>query len=133
MKRTTNMVYSLVEAVSKCGFDDPVTAKFLTRRYRNVSRELAYPETPDPSVWKTWRKQLRSNLRKYLCLDDWGIPPNPTIRVLEEINRDGYIRRKIAYESVPDNWVVAYLLVPERVEGLVPPLSVLMVMSRVVS
>lgn len=120
MKRTINKVYPFVERVSNLGPRHPITTNFLTKRYWNINRELTYPETPDPSTWNIWRKKLRFSLRKHLCLDAWGVAPTPPVEVLEKIDCDGYVRQKIAYQSLADNWIVAYLLIPKRPKESIP-------------
>ena len=120
MKRTTDRDYALVDRPSTVGPDHPVTADFLTLRYRDFSRELAFPETADRTVWDVWRRQLQAKLARLIRLDAWGEIPTPSPQTLEEIQCDGYVRRKVAYETFPGNWVVAYLLVPEGVSFPAP-------------
>jgi dienelactone hydrolase len=52
------------------------------------------------------------------------LPPlslsRPNVRVLGEERFDGYIRRRIDYEAEPEDWVPAFLLVPEGTQRPLP-------------
>ena len=76
-------------------------------------RRLAYPETRDKTEWRQWRQKLRRALRRTLCLDVLGQPPTPVPKVIETTEGEGYLRQKLAYETIPGNWVTAYLLIPD--------------------
>ena len=68
--------------------------------------------TDDPQAWRRWRRNLRQALRRTLKLPALGPVPTPEVEVLEECPCDGYRRLKIAYETLPGNWISAYLLLP---------------------
>jgi hypothetical protein len=102
----------LIEPLRPVGPDQPWTASYLNRRYVDLERRLAYPESRDPEVWKTWRRRLRRALRKTLRLDQLGSVPVPRPVILGTTEGDGYQRQKIAYETLLGNWVSAYLLIP---------------------
>jgi dienelactone hydrolase len=56
-----------------------------------------------------------------LRLDAWGETRRPAeLRLLDSEPGPGYTRRKVAYEALPGNWVVAYLLVPDDLRGRAP-------------
>jgi len=74
---------------------------------------LAFPPSRDVDEWQRWRRKLRRALRKVLCLDELGPAPTPKAIVQETVQCDGYRRERIAYETLPDNWVSAYLLIPD--------------------
>ncbi len=112
MRRVTHTAYPLVEAVQEVGPEQPQTASFLNQRYFEFERRLAYPQSQDPADWQRWRRRLRRALRRTLCLDQLGGVPTPQPRVLKTEEGDGYQRLKLAYETLPRNWVSAYLLVP---------------------
>ena len=112
MRRVTREDCQLVEALRPVGPGDPHTASFLNRRYHSFQRELAYPEDRDRGRWQAWRRRLRRALRRTLCLEQLGPVPTPAAVVLESEEREGYVRQRVAYETLPDNWVSAYLLVP---------------------
>ena len=111
MRRVTHTAYPLVEAVQEVGPEQPQTASFLHQRYFEFERRLAYPQSRDPADWQQWRRRLRQALRRTLCLDQLGGVPTPQPRVLKTEGGDGYQRLKLAYETLPGNWVSAYLLV----------------------
>lgn len=112
MRRVTQSGQALVEGLRPVGSENPQTAAFLNRRYFGFERRLAFPEDGDPDTWRRWRRSLRRALRCTLCLDQLGEVPTPQPVVKEECEGEGYRRVKIAYETLPDNWVSAYLLVP---------------------
>ena len=88
------------------------TATYLNNRYFDFERKLAYPECRDRDAWRLWRRRLRRALRSTLGLDRMGPVPTPDPIVLETVERDGYTRHKISYETLPGNVVFAYLLLP---------------------
>ena len=114
MRRVTATDYPLLEAPEPATAATPHTARYLNDRYADFDRRLAYPETSDPVAWRRWRGALRRALRRTLCLDRLGPVPTPPFEVLEVDAGDGYQRRKIAYQTLPGNWVSAYLLVPDH-------------------
>lgn len=59
---------------------------------------------------------VRKDIADIIGLDIYSIKSNVTYVVLETVQQDGYIRKKIEYESFGD-MVPAYLLIPERVEN----------------
>ena len=42
-----------------------------------------------------------------------GTGAGPAPAILETTHHDGYKQHKVAYETLPKNWVTAYLLVPD--------------------
>ena len=112
MKRITQTDNPLIDPPSAVGPTQPHTTAYLNNRYFNFQRRLAYPQTTDRGKWQQWRRKLRSALRKTLCLDQLGPVPTPQPTILETADEPDYQRHKIAYETLPDNWVSAYLLIP---------------------
>ena len=113
MHRVTRTHYPLIEKMRPTGPDRPQTAAFLNRQYAQFERQHPYPESRNLSTWRLWRRRLRRALRRTLCLDQLGQVPIPRPTYLETVEKDGYMRHKIAYETLADNWVSAYLLVPQ--------------------
>lgn len=120
MERVFGKGYSLVDACAPVYPATPVTAFYLTNKYANFKRELAFPETADKEVWDLWRHNLRKRLNGVFCLDKLGKAPTPDVHIIEEVECDGYIRRKITYETLPGNSVTAYLLMPDGIVHPVP-------------
>jgi hypothetical protein len=120
MKRVTRTEHPLIEPMRSIGPEQPQTAFYLNRRYFEFQRRLAYPEQRDADAWKRWRRRLRRALHKTLCLDELGPVPTPQAVILETVEDEGFQRHKVAYETLPDNWVSAYLLVPHGGEGRKP-------------
>lgn len=120
IKRIFNKGYSLVEKTTPVDPLNPVTAFYLTNRFADFQRELPAPQTGNKQEWEEWRTALRARLREVFCLDAYGDVPTPEIKVLAEEKCETYIRQKIAYESLPGNWVSAYLLIPDGISDPVP-------------
>jgi dienelactone hydrolase len=106
----------LIEPRQATGPDQPHFAVFMNRRYFDFQRRLAYPDSRDEAPWQRWRRSLRRSLRRTLCLDQLGPVPIPEPTILATTEEDGYTRHRIAYETLTDNWVSAYLLVPPGAE-----------------
>jgi len=85
----------------------------MNRKYFRFERKHAYPQTRDKGQWQRWRRNLRRALRRTLCLDQLGPVPTPRVHVQETVRSANYIRQKVAYETLPGNWVSAYLLIPD--------------------
>ncbi len=120
MKRIFNKGYDLVDPIVPVTPENPVPAYYFTNVYSEYERELAMPETSDPRVWNEWRSRLREKLRQVFTLDHWGLPPTPELVILKEEKCEGYTRKKVAYETMPGNWAVAYLLIPDGIKSPVP-------------
>ena len=112
--------YARMESPQSVGPDQPVTAHFLTNQYASFQRELSFPDNSDSETWDVWRQELRSKLAKILCLEAWGNASTPDIHILEQESCGEYLRQKIAYETYPGNWAVAYLLVPNGLKPATP-------------
>ena len=112
MKRTTDSAFPLIEALDPPDPARPHTSSWLNQRYHQLERRLAYPQTDDSRAWGRWRRNLRQALHRTLKLKELGGVPTPAPEVLEESPCDGYRRLKIAYETLPGNWISAYLLLP---------------------
>jgi len=120
MKRITNTSYPLIEKPKPVDAEHPVTARFMTNHYVDFQCELTFPDSSELAVWNVWREKLRTKLKQILCIESWGDVLTPEIQILEQQNCDGYLRQKIAYETFPENWAVAYLLIPKQVESPTP-------------
>ena len=59
---------------------------------------------------------IRQDIADIIGIDINSIKSSVSYTVLETVQEDGYIRKKIEYESFGD-MVPAYLLIPERVEN----------------
>ena len=113
MRRVNQRGGALVEPLRTVGPNHPHTPSYLNRRFFAFERKFPYPQSGEVYEWQQWRKKLRRALRKTLCLDQLGVVPTPQPTVLETTQCDGYRREKLAYETLPGNWVSAYLLIPD--------------------
>lgn len=120
MRRVTRTGHPLIEPLRRVGPEQPQTAFYLNQGYFEFERRLACPEIRDPEDWKRWRGRLRRALRKTLRLDQLGPVPTPQPVVLETREEEGYQRQRVAYETLPGNWVSAYLLIPQGGAGRRP-------------
>ena len=114
MRRVTQQEHPLVEGLRPVGPEQPHTAAFLNQRFFAFERQLAYPESAASEDWRQWRRRLHRALRRTLCLDQLGPVPTPRPTILQTEECEGYQRHKLAYQTLPGNWVSAYLLVPHR-------------------
>ena len=113
MQRVTQTDHPFIEQRHPLGVQEPPsTLRYLNDRYFDFDRALAYPRTSDPEAWRSWRRRLRRALRTTLALPQLGKVPTPEPVILETVECDGYHRHKLAYQTLPGNWVRAYLLVP---------------------
>jgi len=101
--------------------DHPITAYYFTNLYANMERELPFPETTDQTAWQQWRSALRKRLVCLMSIDSWGaLDSVPAYEVLEESDHERYVRRKITFETLPGNYMLAYLLIPKGLSSPVP-------------
>ena len=80
---------------------------------RRVKPDCAFAGATKADFQK-WRARFARHYRR--CLGRWpGRVPPPRMRVLERVERDGYTREKIIFDSSPGVSVPAYLLIPEGI------------------
>ncbi len=89
------------------------TAEYLDQRFRPFKYRFPFPRSADQREWTTWRRDLRSALRDVLDLDRLGGIPTPEFDVLDSKDCGDYVRHCVKYETLPGNWVRAYLLIPK--------------------
>lgn len=122
MKRVFNYANPYIDLKTNTDSNNPIAAFYLTNLCYELSRELPFPESKDENIWTEWRKSLRESLAKVLTLEKLGEPSAPTYEIIEttEEKEYGYTRKKIAYETLKDNWATAYLLMPHKIVKPVP-------------
>lgn len=114
MRRVTHSGEPRIEASGVLGLHESAsTLRYVNARYFEFERKLSYPQTSGAGAWKHWRQGMRRMMRQTFKLDALGDVPTPRPQVLETSQQEGYQRHKIAYETLPGNWVRAYLLVPD--------------------
>ena len=113
MKRITTAGGDLVEPKRPTGPAQPHSKSYFNAQFFNYERSHAYPESTDGKDWQTWRRRLRNRLREIFCLGDFSAILTPELVVQGSESCEGYRCDKLAYETMPDNWVSAYLLVPD--------------------
>jgi len=95
------------------GPTSPGTGAYINRKYFRFERKYAYPQTRDKGECQRRRRNLRRALRKAMSLDQLGPVPTPRVHVQGTVRGANYIRQKVACETLPGNWVSAYLLIPD--------------------
>lgn len=71
------------------------------------------------SEWQKRREEIRNRLNVFLGEPPKSKPPlNP--KVIEETSRDGYILRKLVFQTERGEFVPSYLLVPKNLRGKTP-------------
>ncbi|HYE06177.1 MAG TPA: alpha/beta hydrolase family protein [Planctomycetota bacterium] len=108
---------ALIEVRRASGPRRPQTAPWIDRHYARVPRRLPFPRRGDAAARRRWRIALRGALRRILGLAAFGRVPLPRPVVLASTRHAGYRRERIAYQTLPGNWVSAWLLVPDRRAG----------------
>jgi dienelactone hydrolase len=72
-----------------------------------------------PQAWQAKREEIIKRLNVFL-----GTPPKskPSLeaKITEETSHDGYILRKLVYQTEPNEFVPSYLLVPKNLRGKTP-------------
>ena len=113
MKRVTTAGGELVEPKRSTRPVQPHSKSYFNAKFFDYQRNHAYPESKNHKDWEIWRRELRSSLCEIFCLNKFGPIPTPELVVQRSESRKGYRCDKISYETMPNNWVSAYLLVPD--------------------
>lgn len=69
--------------------------------------------------WEARRGEIGGIVRAILGAPPADRTPLET-RILEETRQDGYVRRKISYQTEPGELVPAFVLIPDKIKGRVP-------------
>ena len=91
------------------------TFKFLTDRIQYAKQTGCFLQDHFSDVY-SWREKYRALVKSRLFYDPPAVPFNEEIT--EEVDFDGYTRKKVYFNSAPGCRVPAYLLVPK---GLIAP------------
>ncbi|MBI4242962.1 MAG: acetylxylan esterase [Planctomycetes bacterium] len=90
-----------------------VTADYLDAKFRPFKHRIPFPKIKDSRIWSRWRRNLIKALSKIFALNKLGKIPTPTPKILKSEDCGTYIRHLIGYETLPGNWVRAFLLLPK--------------------
>jgi dienelactone hydrolase len=66
----------------------------------------------------TWKRRARGKLKELLHYDPPRCEPRP--EVVARVDRDGYVRETVYFNTTPDVRVPAYVLVPKELKGRAP-------------
>ncbi|MGI9167694.1 MAG: alpha/beta hydrolase family protein, partial [Pyrinomonadaceae bacterium] len=72
-----------------------------------------------PQAWQTQREKIKGRLQIFLGDLPKSKPP-VAARVTEETSHDGYILRKLVFQTEPNEFVSSYLLVPKNMRKKSP-------------
>ncbi len=72
-----------------------------------------------PEAWQIRREKIK-NLLKVFIGDSPKSKPPLTARISEETTGDGYILRKLVFQTEPNEFVPSYLLLPKNIRGKMP-------------
>ncbi len=72
-----------------------------------------------PQAWQTRRAEIKNRLRIILG-DSPKTKPALAARITEETSHDGYVLRKLVFQTEPNEFVSSYLLVPKKLHGKTP-------------
>lgn len=120
MERIFRTDFEFIEKQVSTGPNNPISAYHFTKYYYNFNRRYSMPKTANIDAWNKWRFALISMLKKILHINYWGEIPTPKVLILKETKCYNYIKKKIAYKTLTDNWVSAYLLIPEKINKPLP-------------
>jgi len=70
-------------------------------------------------AWQTRRSEIKNRLHMFLGDVPKSKPPLAA-KITEETSRDGYILRKLVFQTEPNEFVSSYLLVPKKLHGKTP-------------
>ncbi|WP_419040981.1 alpha/beta hydrolase family protein, partial [Eisenbergiella tayi] len=88
---------------------------FFQKLYQNQKKQYAFDsKTREEAL--TWQREFRETLRKSLGLEQLeilasGLTEVPIVQ--EEVQEDGYLRKKIVLETLPDVFMPFYMLIPD--------------------
>ncbi len=72
-----------------------------------------------PQAWQTRRAEIKNRLHIILG-DSPKTKPALAARITEETSHDGYVLRKLVFQTEPNEFVSSYLLVPKKLHGKTP-------------
>ena len=91
---------------------------YLDRLYKENSRQMRFRGTT-PAEFESWEKEARSKVIELLSIDH--LSPVPLdMQILSEQDAGSYTVQKIAYQTLPEIWVPAYLLIPKSNSSSMP-------------
>lgn len=88
---------------------------FFQKLYQNQKKQYVFDsKTREEAL--TWQREFRETLRKSLGLEQLeilasGLTEVPIVQ--EEVQEDGYLRKKIVLETLPDVFMPFYMLIPD--------------------
>ena len=72
-----------------------------------------------PQAWQRERQEIKSRLNVFLG-DSPKTKPPLSARNTGEVSGDGYVLRKLSFQTEPNEFVSSYLLVPKDIRGKTP-------------
>jgi hypothetical protein len=72
-----------------------------------------------PQAWQRRREEIKNRLHVFLGDSPKSKPPLAA-KITEETSHDGYVLRKLVFQSEPSEFVSSYLLVPKDVRAKTP-------------
>ncbi|MBM3235324.1 hypothetical protein FJZ31_03385 [Candidatus Poribacteria bacterium] len=91
---------------------------YLDRLYQEQSRHMRF-RGATPDAFKSWEQEARAKVIDLLSIDH--LTPMPlNMQILSEEDAGSYTVQKIAYQTLPEVCVPAYLLTPKSSSGPMP-------------
>ena len=81
--------------------------------------QVGNAEIASAAQWQAKAQEIRTRLDVFLGTAP-GSKPALEAKVIDETRRDGYVLRKLSFQSEPGEFVPAYLLVPPDIRGRAP-------------
>ena len=84
--------------------------RYLKKLYDETSRQMCF-RGETPAEFRAWETAARAKVIELLSINDL-LTATPSMHILDETDHGGYKVQKIAYQTLPELWVPAYLLTP---------------------
>lgn len=94
--------------------------RYLKKLYDDTSRQMRF-RGGTPEAFRAWEIEARAKVIELLSIDHLPAA-TPSMHILNETEHGSYKIQKIAYQTLPDLWVPAYLLTPTTSPGPFPTL-----------
>lgn len=95
--------------------------EFFKNLYKNTEKICTF-QAKTPEEAKQWQEELRRAIRKTLGIDElerifaeWQDRGKGTVRLIENVKEDGYLRRKYLLETLPEVYMPFYMLIPDKI------------------
>ena len=86
------------------------TLEYLQQRFDRLSRQMGF-QADTMAEFVDWKARLRAELATIIGTGTM-LPCDPSPRLLERVEMDGYVREKMLLQTEPGVWMPFYVLIP---------------------